>query len=382
MLSSLQQITREIDFETPTILKALAEAHRYLGELKGVFASIHKGVFINNPHQDMLIFTLSSLEAQASSAIESIITTQDALYKYRLHPNDKDSSAKEVHFYAGELNYGFFSLGRHRPIDMILITDIQKIIVGNDAGLRKQLGTKVVNQRTGEVMYVPPEPSELQPLLNDLEAFINDPSISRLDPLIKMASIHHQFESIHPFADGNGRTGRILNILYLLQQGLLDAPILYLSCYINQTKGEYYHLLQTARDSKEQWKKWVVYMLEGVALTAQNTIVLIQKINYLRYAQKRHIRFQYPRIYSQVLLNSLFQRPYTKIQFLMEDLNISRPTATRYLDTLAKGGILRKARLGRESYYINTELTDLLFDIPDIRRANVADDHENSCESH
>ena len=360
MLSSLQQITREIDFETPTILKALAEANRHLGELKGVSASM--------PNQGILVSTLKMQESQDSSAIENIITTQDALYKYRLRPANKNSSAKEVHNYAGELDYGFHSLRYHHPISIINITDIQENIVGNNAGVRKQLGTQVINQRTGEVVYVPPEPSEIQPLLDDLVAFINDPSISHLDPLIKMALIHHQFESIHPFADGNGRTGRVLNSLYLVQEKLLGAPILYLSCYINQTKGEYYHLLQTARDNKDQWEKWVVYLLEGVALTAQSTITLIQKINYLRYVQKRHIRFQYPRIYSQVLLNSLFQHLYTKIRFLMEDLSISRATATRYLDTLAKEGILEKSRLGRENYYLNIELIDVLFNIPAIRR--------------
>ena len=364
MLSSLQQITREIDFETPTILKALAKAHRYLGELKGVFDSIHKGTFIKNPHQESLISVLSLLEAQASSAIENIIATQDALYKYRLHPNDKDPSAKEVHNYVGELGHGFFRFVHHTPISMTHLTDIPKNILGNNAGVRTQPGTKVVNQRTGEVVYVPPEPSELQPLLNELEAFINNPDISRLDPLIKMALIHHQFESIHPFADGNGRTGRILNILYLLQEGLLDAPILYLSCYINQTKGEYYHLLQTARDSKEQWEKWVVYLLEGVALTAQNAITLIQEINCIRHLQKRQIRMKYPRIYRQELINSLIQHPYIKIQFLMKDLCLLRATATRHLNILAKGGILEKSRLGRKNYYLNTELIDLLLNIP------------------
>ncbi len=366
MLSSLEEITREIDFETQAILKALAEANRHLGELKGVSASM--------PSQRILVSTLNLQESQASSAIENIITTQDALYKYRLHPNDKDPSAKEVHNYADALETGFARVQDVGSISINTILSIQEIIVGNNAGVRKQLGTQVINAQTGEVVYVPPEPPEIQPLLNDLEAFINDPLISRLDPLIKMALIHHQFESIHPFADGNGRTGRILNILYLVQAGVLHTPILYLSRYINSTKGEYYHLLQTARDNKEQWEQWVLYMLDGIALTAQNTIALIRQIRILLQKQKEHIRSQYPRMYSQDLLNNLFQYPYTKIRFLIEDLRISRATATRYLDILAKDGILKKARLGRENYYLNTELTDVLFNIPDIRRAKAADD--------
>ena len=366
MLSSLQQITREIDFETPTILKALAEANRHLGELKGVSASM--------PNQGILVSTLKMQESQDSSAIENIITTQDALYKYQLHPNDKDLSAKEVHNYAEALTRGFAQVRRSGGISINTLINIQKIIVGNDAGLRKQLGTKVINQRTGEVVHVPPEPSEIQPLLDDLESFINDPSISHLDPLIKMALIHHQFESIHPFADGNGRTGRVLNILCLVQARVLHTPILYLSRYINHTKGDYYHLLQTARDSKEQWEKWVVYLLDGIALTAQNTIVLIQQIKLLLRDQKNQVRLQHPRMYSQDLLNSLFQRPYTKIRFLMDDLSISRATAARYLDTLTNDGILKKSRLGRENYYLNTKLIGLLFHIPAILRKKAADD--------
>ena len=360
MLPTLEQITREVDLETPAILKALAEANRYLGELKGVSAGI--------PNQNILISTLNLQESQASSEIENIITTQDALYKYRLHPTDKDPSTKAVHNYAEALAVGFSRVKKHRTISINTIVEIQQIIVGNNAGLRKQSGIKLINQPTGEPVYVPPEPSEVQPLLYDLETFINEPEVSHLDPLIKMTLIHHKFESIHPFSDGNGRTGRILNILYLVQQQLLDAPILYLSRYINHTKGEYYHLLQTARDNNEQWENWVVYLLNGIALTAQNIITLIQKINHLLQEQKQHIRSQHPRMYSQDLLNNLFQNPYTKIQFLMQDLGVSRATATRHLDTLAAAGILKKARLGRENYYLNTKLIDLLFNIPAIQR--------------
>ena len=361
MLPTLRQITYEVDFETRAILKALAEASRYLGELKGVSASI--------PNQRILISTLKLQESQDSSAIENIITTQDALYKYQLHPNDKDPITKEVHNYANALNEGFARVRQQHSISINSIIEIQQIIVGNNAGLRKQLGTKAVNQRTDEVVYVSPAPSEMQPLLDDLETFINDRSVSRLDPLIKMALIHHQFESIHPFADGNGRTGRILNLLYLVQEEMLHTPILYLSRYINHTRADYYHLLQSARNNKEQWERWVVYMLDGIALIAQNIIDLIQQIKLLLQEQKNLIRSKHPRMYNQDLINNLFQHPYTKIQFLMDDLNISRPTATRYLNALAKDGILKKARWGRESYYLHTKLIDLLFNIPVIGRS-------------
>ncbi len=360
MLPTLRQSICEVDFETPTILKALAEASRYLGELKGMTSII--------PNQHSLLSTLNLQESHDSSAIENIITTQDALYKYRLDPNDKDPIAKEVHNYAEALDAGFARVRQQRGISINTIIEIQQIIMGNNAGLRKQRGTKVKNQRTGEVVYVPPTPSKMRPLLDDLESFINDRSVSRLDPLIKMALIHHQFESIQPFLDGNGRTGRILNLLYLVQEEMLDTPILYLSRYINHTKLDYYYLLQSVRDDKEQWEKWVVYMLDGITLTAQNMIDLILQITNLLHEQKNLIRSRHPKMYSQDLINNLFQHPYTKSQFLMDDLDISRPTATRYLNTLTKDGILNKARWGRESYYLHTKLIDLLFHIPVIRQ--------------
>ena len=360
MLPTLRQITCEIDFESRAILKALAEASRHLGELKGMTSII--------PNQHSLLSTLSLQESQDSSAIENIITTQDALYKYRLHPNDKDPIAKEVHNYAKALEVGFSRVRQQRGISINTIIEIQQIIVGNNAGLRKQLGTEVKNQRIGEAVYVPPAPSEMLPLLNDLVSFINDHSVSRLDPLIKMALIHHQFERIHPFLDGNGRTGRILNLLYLVQEEMLPTPILYLSRYINHTKADYYHLLQSVRDDKEQWGKWVVYMLDGIAFTAQSIIVLILQITSLLHEQKNLVRSRHPKMYSQDLINNLFKHPYTKNQFLMDDLNISRSTATRYLNTLTKDGILKKGRWGRKSYYLHIKLIDLLFNIPIIRQ--------------
>ena len=225
----------------------------------------------------------------------------------------------------------------------------------------------IMNTQTREVIYTPPKPQELNLLLNDLEKFINDRQSCTLDPLIKMALIHHQFESIHPFYDGNGRVGRIINILYLILNQFLDTPILYLSRYINHNKEDYYRLLQEVRD-KDKWEEWVIYMLEGVSLTAQSTLSLIEEIKTLLQKQKHKIRNDLPKIYSQDLLNNLFKHPYTKIQFLVDDLNISRATATRYLEALTQKGILEKQRLGRESYYLNQELINLLFNIPQISK--------------
>lgn len=199
--------------------------------------------------------------------------------------------------------------------------------------------------------------------MGQLEQMLHDDSTA-LDPLIKMAVIHHQFETIHPFYDGNGRTGRIINILYLVKEGLLDSPVLYLSRYINHTKQDYYRLLQQVRDTGE-WQEWVMYMLRGVSVTAQHTISLIEQIRTLLQVQKHHIR-EHHRFYSQDLINNIFRHPYTKVQFLEHDLKVSRATATRYLDALAADGVLEKHKLGRENYYLNKALVDLLFNIPKI----------------
>jgi Fic family protein len=191
---------------------------------------------------------------------------------------------------------------------------------------------------------------------------MNNDSLSDLDPLIKMAIIHHQFESIHPFYDGNGRTGRIINILYLVKQKLLDMPVLYLSRYINQNKNEYYHLLQEVRDL-QVWEPWILYMLEGIEQTSLQTVDLILGMKELMLHDKHKIRTLLPKIYSQDLLNNLFRHPYTKIDFVMEELQVTRVTATKYLEELTKIGLLSKHKKGKESYYINDALFDLLLNV-------------------
>jgi Fic family protein len=194
--------------------------------------------------------------------------------------------------------------------------------------------------------------------MNQLERFINDSALYSVDPLIKMALIHHQFESIHPFYDGNGRTGRIINVLYLVKERLLNIPVLYLSNYIVRNKSEYYRLLQAVRDD-DAWEDWVVYMLEAVRDTSEQTIKKINEIKGALYDYKHRIREQY-KFYSQDLINNLFAHPYTKIEFVMRDLNVSRLTATRYLDALAEDGFLEKRKVGRINYYINIALNQIL----------------------
>jgi Fic family protein len=196
-------------------------------------------------------------------------------------------------------------------------------------------------------------------LLSSLEKFINDDTLCDWDSLTKMAIIHHQFESIHPFYDGNGRTGRIINILYLVQQGLLDLPVLYLSRYINKNKADYYRLLQFVRE-KDSWEEWILFMLNGVEETSQQTIVLVKQIRALMQATKQKMRAELPKIYSQDLLNNLFRHPYTKIEFVMDELHVSRQTATKYLNELASIGLLQKHRIAKDSFYLNAGLYNLL----------------------
>jgi len=355
----LSQIIKNNNFESIAILKALNKAHRYLGELKGVCQSM--------PNQQILINTLALQEAKDSSEIENIITTQDEIFKYQLHASNKNIAAKEVGQYSDAMNCVFQRLQTHNLITINTIVEAQKIIKGNDAGLRTQQGTTLFNEKSGEVVYTPPNPDELPELLKDLEQFINNIDIEPdLDPLIKMAIIHHQFESIHPFYDGNGRIGRIVNIVYLVQQGLLDTPILYLSRYINHNKSQYYQLLQTTRD-EDKWSEWVLYMLCAVSKTAQSTIKLITKIKDLQQNYKHHIRSQCPKIYSQDLINNIFKHPYTKIAFLQEDLDVSRLTANRYLDQLVEENLLIKHKFGRENFYFNPQLIDLLSNTDELK---------------
>jgi Fic family protein len=307
-----------------------------------------------------LIATLTRQEAKDSSEIENIVTTHDELFRSGLDEDLRGTpAAKEVRDYSAALRLGFSQVQKTGLLRLKDILDIQAAIQHNNAGLRKLPGTTLKNPSTQEVVYVPPQhPKEIESLLSNLLAYINDTS-EDLDPLIKMAVIHHQFESIHPFYDGNGRVGRIINILYLVVQGLLDLPILYLSRHITNNKVEYYTLLQQVRDDN-RWEDWILFMITGVESTALETIALIEDIRSLMFSTKHTIRRQLPKIYSQDLLNNLFRHPYTKIAYLMADVGVTRITATRYLEQLVEKELLTKRKVGRDNYYINDPLCEIL----------------------
>jgi len=353
--SQLKPLPPEGMIEAPDVLRELVQAHRYLAELKGIAKTI--------PNEGILLSTLPLQEAQSSSEIENVITTQDALYKHQLQTNITDPITKEVAQYADALQFGYQKVKKQNILTLNTILEIQEILEGNNAGFRKTPGTVLKNEKTGEIVFESPSPEKIPAYMSALEHFINEES--KIDPLVRMALIHHQFETIHPFYDGHGRTGRILNILYLVQAGLLDTPILYLSRYIDQTKDEYYLKLQNTRDTAG-WESWIIYMLRGVTMTAKHTTNLIENIRDLLINQKQYIR-KYHKFYSQDLINNLFRHPYTKVAFLENDLQVSRATATRYLDALAKDGVLHKYKLGRVNYYMNHALVDLLFKLPELK---------------
>ena len=340
------------DLETKSILKQLPAAHAALAELKGIVRSI--------PNQIILLNTLGIQEAKDSSSVENIITTHDELYKANLDFEVNTSpDVKEVQNYVAAMKRGFELLQTRGLLTNQTILKIQETLEGNNAGFRKLPGTALKNAQTGEIVYLPPQdPNEILSLMANLEQFINDPELSDYDPLVKMAIIHYQFESIHPFYDGNGRTGRILNILYLVLTGLQKLPILYLSSHIIRNKPDYYRLLQGVRENGD-WESWISYMIRGVENTARETILLIEELKILIAEMQVLLRTRY-KFYSQELLNNLFEHPYTKIEFLVRDLGVSRITAANYLNQLAADGVLRKERLGTGNYYVNERLFELL----------------------
>ncbi len=339
--------------ETPRVLRALINAHRHLAKLNGITGTI--------PNPDILINTLSLQEAKDSSEIENIFTTQDALYQAELFgEQSKNPAAKEVRRYTAALQQGFGKSSEDQLITINRIIEFHAQLMDNDAGIRKLPGTVIKNHTTGEVVFTPPqEPDDIQQLLTDLERFINDDAVYEADPLVKMAIAHHQFESIHPFYDGNGRAGRILNSLYLVAKGLLDAPVLYLSAYLIDTKSDYYRLLQSTRDHHD-WEPWLLYMIEGVARTAKATTQLIIDMGHLRGDFEQRMRNAVPKIFSHELLINLFKHPYTKIEAVQTDLGVSRLTASKYLTKLVDAGFLHKRRFGKYNYYINAELIRLI----------------------
>lgn len=345
------------DFDTVPVLKALARANRVLAELKGRAASI--------PNQTILIDTLALQEAKASSEIENIVTTQDDLFQAELYPGGPGSAAaKEVALYRDALKLGFDRLRKSDGlITNATLIAMFRLLKQRDGGFRETPGTALRNETSGEVVFVPPQDrNQIAGLMNDLEDYINGDDRDRLDPLIRMALIHHQFESIHPFPDGNGRIGRILNVLFLAKTGLLEIPILYLSRHITRNKDVYYRLLQEVRTGGA-WEEWVLFMLEAVAETSEATLVLVEGIRTQMHDMKARLRNALPKLYSQDLLNNLFRHPYTRIDFVVEELGVSRQTAAKYLDELAAHGLVEKIQVGRNNYYINSALVRLFLDV-------------------
>ena len=332
MIKPLTTLPNIEHLETRAVLKQLVAAHRYLAELKGVAATI--------PNPEILISTLSLQEAKDSSEIENIFTTQDELFQADIFSDtSKNAAAKEVRRYAAALRSGFETMRVDRLITVNRIVEFHQTLMGNDAGIRKL--------------------PEIQSLLTDLERFMNDESLCAVDPLVAMAIAHHQFESIHPFYDGNGRAGRILNSLYLVAKGLLNHPVLYLSGYIIDTKNEYYSLLQSTRETNN-WEAWLLYLIRGVEETSKLTIGLIEAIRNLMNNYEERIRKDLPKIYSHELLNNLFRHPYTKIEAVQDDLGVSRLTASKYLSALTEKGFVEKHRSGKYNYYVNTPLIRIL----------------------
>ena len=343
----------QVELETPAVLRQLARSHRHLAELKGKAGTI--------PNESILIDTLALQEAKASSQVENIVTTNDELYQADRAANHYPTPAvKEVLNYGAALNVGFARLRQQGILRLEDILAIQATLEGNSAGLRKLPGTLLKNDQTGEVVYEPPQSAvEVERLMDNFVAYLNRDEPHDPDPLVRMAVLHHQFESIHPFYDGNGRTGRILNLLHLVQHKLLDLPVLYLSRYIVRDKAAYYRALQAVREG-DAWEQWLLYMLRGVEETARETLERVEGIRGLMTEVKRRLRGELPKLYSQDLLNNLFRHPYTKIEFVERDLSVSRPTATSYLEALYRVGLVKKIKVGRSNFYLNEPLLQLL----------------------
>ena len=342
---------KNIDLKTKKILEQLTLSSRALAELKGYANTI--------PNMHILINAVTINEAKDSSAIENIVTTHDDIYKVLTESGYKEENAKEVVDYRNAIWTGFEQIKKDRFINTNTIVKIQGIIEHNNAGIRKLPGTELKNSITVETIYIPPQnEKEIRDYLKNLEDFINNNS-DDIDPLIKVCLIHYQFESIHPFYDGNGRTGRILNILYLVLNSLIDSPILYLSKYINETKQEYYRLFKDVRENNN-FEDWILYILKGVEITSKQTIELIERIQNEMKNYKEEFRNKLPKIYSKELLESLFYEVYTKISYVQNACSVTRLTATSYLNQLEQIGLLESEKIGREKIYKNVRLIKLL----------------------
>lgn len=343
----LKKLPPDVELETKNVLKQLTKSHRALAELKGYADMI--------PNKNILINAITINEAKDSSEIENIVTTHDELFKVMSGENYQSPAAKEVVKYRAAIWKGYNLINEKEFLSINMIIEIQNLIESNRAGIRKLPGTVLKNEATGEVIYTPPAGEKtILSLLSNLEKYINN-DYDNIDPLVKLAIIHYQFESIHPFYDGNGRTGRIINVLYLVLKELLDSPILYLSKFIIRNKSSYYKLLQEVTID-ENWESWVLFILKGIEETATETLILVKEINKLLENTAEKIKNTLPKIYSRELVDLLFYEFYTKIAYVENGLGVSRKTAAKYLSELEVEGFLVSEKIGRERIYLNKEL--------------------------
>jgi len=335
-----------INFETPEIMRELIKANKALAELKGYSEVV--------PNKNILLNAITLNESKDSSEIENIITTHDELFSAMADVKLISEMPKEVLKYKEAIWHGYDLIKKNGFLSTNMIVEIQRIIEGNRAGIRKQGGTVLQNEKTKEIIYTPPSTEdEIRELMTDLEKYMNIED--GIDPLIKLAVIHYQFESIHPFYDGNGRTGRIINILYLILKDLIDSPILYLSKYIIENKNEYYDLLQKVR-TQGLWHEWILYIVRGVFETSKDSLYRLKKINeeYNNVVEK--IKSRVPSLYSRELVDLLFSEFYTKISSVEKCLEVTRKTASGYLRQLVESDILEVEVMGRNKIYINRGL--------------------------
>ncbi|MBT9289963.1 protein adenylyltransferase Fic [Prosthecodimorpha staleyi] len=337
------------ELETRAVLKALVGARSALAELKATACLI--------PEPSVLINAIPLLEAQASSEIENIVTTTDRLFRFAADETGADAATKEALRYRTALREGFTSLST-RPLTTSTAVQVCRRIKGVALDIRSTPGTMLLNDATGQVIYTPPVGADrIRDMLTLWERYIHE--AEETDPLVRMALMHYQFEAIHPFTDGNGRTGRILNILYLVEQGLIDQPILYLSGAIIRRKADYYRLL-LAVTVDAAWEAWILFMLSIVEETARWTVERIGVIRRLIEATADRVRTEAPKIYSRELIETIFLQPYCRIETLVAAGIAQRQSASRYLKALADFGVLEERKAGREKVFVNPAFLDAL----------------------
>lgn len=349
--NTLPDLPPKGDIETKEILKKTISASRALSELKGAITNL--------PNPLLFIDTINLQEAQASSAVENIVTTQDALFQAAVAEKKIiDNAIKEVIHYKDALWHGFEEIKKKPILTTNLFISIMRIIKENQSGIRSLPGTQLKNPATGEIIYTPPEGENLiREKLKSLEVFINE-NIN-IDPLIKLALVHYQFEAIHPFFDGNGRTGRIILLLYLKLCGLIDLPSLYLSGYILNNRSEYYKRLRNVTE-KDDWENWIIYILDMIEVTSQKGSEKILLIGKLMSELGEQIREKLPKVYSKDLLEILFRLPYTK-RNLLEAAGLGNiKTSGNYLKNLEDSGFLKSIQVGKEKLFLNYKLMEVL----------------------